>query len=155
MTKLIETPYDDDVRELARDFGLSLDQTRDRFILSSLQMGEAGPLICFLLNGYVPGLEVRQHIALMITDEEALPEALRETVRYRLEIKPRGGKPGPKRGGFWKQLRNRKHSKRVKDLMERLGPGSYLAAIKQVSDETGLSEQTIRHAYDQGRKSRK
>ncbi len=45
MTKLIETPYDDDVRELARDFGLSLDQARDRFILSSLQMGEAGPLI--------------------------------------------------------------------------------------------------------------
>lgn len=46
MTKLIETPYDDDVRELARDFGLSLDQARDRFILSSLQMGEAGLRLC-------------------------------------------------------------------------------------------------------------
>jgi hypothetical protein len=155
MNKLIETPYDDDVRELARDFGLSLDQTRDRFILSALQMGDAGPLICFLLEEYVPGLEVRQHIALMMTNEEALPEALRQTVRYRFEIKPRSGKPGPKRGHFWKQLRDRNHRKRVKELMEKLGPGSYLAAIKQVAGETGLSEQTIRHAYDQARKSRK
>jgi hypothetical protein len=155
MTKLIETPYDDDVRELAQEFGLSLDQTRDRFILAALRMGEAGPLICFLLRGYVPGLPVRHHIALIMADEEGLPEGLRNTLNYHFDIKSRSGRRGPQRGKFETNLRRRKHGKLVKALMEKFGPGSYLAAIKQVAGESGLSEQTIRDAYDQGKRSSK
>lgn len=60
----LETPYDDHVRELAHEFGLSLNQARDRFILLGLQMGDAGPLACFLLTGYVPRLAIRQHLCI-------------------------------------------------------------------------------------------
>lgn len=150
MTKLIETPYDGEVREFAREFGLSLDRARDRFIWVALQMGEAAPLVCFLLRGYVPGLPVRHHIALMMTHEEGLPEGLRKTLNYRFEIKSRNGRRGPKRSNFYIALRKPKHRKLVEGLMEKLGKGSYLTAIKQVADKSRFSEQTIRDAYDQG-----
>jgi hypothetical protein len=32
--------------------------------------------------------------------------------------------------------------------MKQHGPGSYLAAIKDVAKKTGLSERTVRDAYD-------
>jgi len=137
------TPYDDDVRELAHDFGLSLNRARDRFIWAALQMGDAGPLICFLLTGYVPGLAVRQQLALMMA-----PEGAPGSTPFRFEIKSRNGKRGPKRSNFPIGLRDRRLAKRVTDLIAKIGPGSYEAAIKQIADETGLGVQTVRDAYD-------
>jgi hypothetical protein len=152
---MIETPYDDDVRELARDFGLSLDRARDRFIWMGLQMGDPWPLVCFLLRGYVPGLAVRRHLALMMTPEEALAQTRFATdqLRYRFEIKSRTGKRGPKRSNLQIALRNRRLAKRVVDLIAKLGPGSYEAAIKQVADETRRGVQTVRDAYDHGKET--
>ena len=149
--ELKETPYDEDVREFARDFGLSLNQTRDRFIWAGLQMGDVGPLVCFLLRGYVPGLTVRHILAFMMTSEEALAQTTikKELLRFRFEIKSRTGKHGPKRSHFEINLRNRRTAKRVKDLMAKIGPGSYEAAIKQIADETGLGVQTVRDSYDE------
>jgi hypothetical protein len=151
MKLLGDTPYDEDVRDLAREKCLSLDRARDRFIWVALQMGEVGPLVCFLLRGYVPGLAVRQHVALMLVDSTSASD----NVHYRLVVKSRGGKHGPRRSNFLIALRQRKYRKRVRELMEEFGRGSYLAAIKQVAGESGLSEQTIRDAYDQGKRSRK
>jgi hypothetical protein len=143
------TPYDDDVRELAHDFGLSLNRARDRLIWAGLQMGDAGPLCCFLLTGYVPGLAVRQHLALMMAPEEAIARTTRrDALPFRFEIKSRAGKRGPKRSNFPIGLRDRRLAKRVADLIAKHGPGSYEAAIKQIADETGLGVQTVRDAYD-------
>jgi hypothetical protein len=153
-----ETPYDGQVRELAQEFGLSLNRARDRFIWLGLQMGDAGPLSCFLLRGYVPGSPVRQHLALMMTSEEALAQTRFTTdqLRYRFEIKSRTGKRGPKRSNLQIGLRNRRLAKRVVDLIAEIGPGSYEAAIKQVADETHWGPQTVRDAYDgQGKKTAK
>lgn len=155
---LVETPYDDDVRELAQDLGLSLNRARDRFIWAGLQMGDAGPLSVFLLRGYVPGLAVRHHLALMMQPEEALAQTRFTTdqLRYRFEIKSRTGKRGPKRSNFPIKLRDRRLAKRVVDLFEKLGPGSYEAAIKQIADESRKGVQTIRDAYDpRGKKATK
>jgi hypothetical protein len=149
-----ETPFDDDVREWAQDLGLSLNQARDRFILVALQMGNAQPLSCFLLRGYVPCLAVRQHLALMVTPEEILAQTrVKDQLRYRFEIKSRSGKRGPKRHNLAVALRNRRLAKRVADLIAKLGPGSYLAAIKQIASETRRGEQTVRDAYDHGKKT--
>jgi hypothetical protein len=155
-----ETPYDDDVSDLARVKCVSLDRARDMFIYIALQMGEPGPLICFLLRGYVPGLAIRQHIAMMMLDDEAtqqddFPKEVLRKVLCRFEIKARSGKRGPKRGNFRISVRNYKYRKQVQELIAKLGRGSYLAAITKVAEETGLSEQSIRHAYDQGTRSSK
>jgi hypothetical protein len=153
-----ETPYDDAVRELAQDFGLSLNRARDRFIWVGLQMGDAGPLSCFLLRGYVPGLAVLQVLALMMTREEALAQTTisKDRLRYRFEIKSRSGRRGPKRSNLPIALRNRRLGKRVSNLLETWGPGSYDAAIQQVADETRWGPQTVRDAYDgQGKKTPK
>src|ERR1700753_1196203 len=91
-----ETPYDDEVRDIAREFSLSLNRARDRLIWAALQMGHTGPLVCFLLRGYVPGLAVRQHIAVMMPRQEGLPESIKEVVHYRFDINPRSGKRGPR-----------------------------------------------------------
>lgn len=144
----IDTPHDDDVREFQQELGLSLDQTRDRFIVAALQMGEVGPLVCFLAMGYVPGLAVRQHVALMMLPNEGVPPTRRQPLKYRFEIKSRSGKRGPRRGNFFKDLRNRKYANRVKELMEKRGPGTYDAAISEIALDTGFSKPTIRKAYD-------
>jgi hypothetical protein len=149
--ELIETPYDDDVRELAHDFGLSLNHARDRFIWVGLQMRDVGPLICFLLMGYVPGLTLRQNLALMMEPEEALAQTSirKELLRFRFEIKSRTGKRGPKRSNLEVGLRDRRIAKRVRNLMAKIGSGSYEAAIRQIADETNLGVQTVRDAYDE------
>jgi hypothetical protein len=143
-----ETPYDDQVRELAQEFGLSLNRARDRFIWVALQMGDAWPLSVFLLKGYVPGLAVRRHLALMMTPKEALAQTRFTTdqLTYRFEIKSRTGKRGPKRSKFPIALRNRRLAKRVADFIAKQGPGSYEAAIQTVADETHWGVQTIRDA---------
>jgi hypothetical protein len=82
----------------------------------------------------------------MMVPDKGLPADCKPL--YRFDIKARSGKRGPKRGNFHISLRDYNHWKRVEQLMAKLGPGSYLAAIKQVADEAGLSEQSIRHAYD-------
>lgn len=51
-----DNPYDDDVRSFSQEFGLSLDDARDRFIWVALQSGDTGPLICFLIEGPKPPL---------------------------------------------------------------------------------------------------
>jgi hypothetical protein len=155
---LIETPYDNDVRELAQDLGLSLNRARDRFIWVGLQMGDAGPLSVFLLRGYVPGLAVRHHLALMMTPEEALAQTTigKDRLPFRFEIKSRTGKRGPKRSNFQKGLRDRRLAERVANQIAKHGPGSYAAAIQQIAGETGKGVQTIRDAYDpRGKKATK
>jgi hypothetical protein len=136
------------VREFQQELGLSLDRTRDRFIWAALLMGEVGPLVCFLAMGYVPGLAVRQHVALMMLPNEGVPPTRRQPLEYRFEIKSRSGKRGPRRGSFFKWLRDRKCAERVKELMKGYGPGSYDAAVRQIALDTGLSKPTIRNAYD-------
>ena len=151
----IETPYDDDVRDLAQENGLSLNQARDFFIWIALQRGDVDPLIGFLGEGDLPGLVIRQLIALMMLPDEGLSEELRKEVaqcNYRFEIKSRSGK---RRGSFRTELRNVKYAKRVAELINKHGRGSYDAAIKKVATETGVSDQTIRKAYDWARKSSK
>jgi hypothetical protein len=146
---LKETPYDDDVRELARENGLSLNRARDGFIWAGLQMGDVGPLVCFLLSGYMPGLALRHHLASMIAAKQSLPESVRRKLCFRFEIRSCTGKRGPRRSNFAIGLRNRQLAKRVKDLMAEFGAGSYEAAIKQVADETGWGKQTVRDSYDE------
>ncbi len=97
MTDIKETPYDDVVEEFMREEGWSLDQARDCVIWAGVQMGDTGPLICFLLRGYVPGLRVRQRLAMMLVDEQALPAKFKKDWRIRFEIKARDGKRGPRR----------------------------------------------------------
>jgi hypothetical protein len=112
-------------------------------------MGDASPLACFLLVGYVPGLAVRQYLALMMAPEEAIARTTRSgALPFRLEVRSRAGKRGPKRSNFPIGLRDRRLAKRVADLIAKHGPGSYEAAIKQIADETGLGVQTVRDAYD-------
>jgi hypothetical protein len=152
---MTETPYDDDVTELAREQGLSLNKARDKFIWIALQMGNIGPLVCFLLVGYVPGLALRHHLAMMLATEQDLPQVAKRELRFRLEIKPRSVKRGPRQSSFEIALRNRKHAQRVAALIAKLGPGSYLSAIKTVAGKTGLSEKTIRNAYDHHRRQGK
>src|SRR5262245_53419956 len=158
MTELEDTPYDGDVKEWAREKGWTLDKARDQLIWAGLQMGDVGPLVCFLIQGHVPTLYLRQHIGLMLGPDQALSERLRKDVPFLLEIKSRTGKRGPKRRSFEVALRNRRIAKSVEKLMAQIGPGSYDAAIKQVAAETQRGEQTVRDAYDQhrhGTKSRK
>jgi len=144
----LETPYDEEISDWALEKGLSLDQARDRFIFAALEMGDVAPLCCFLLRGYVPALAVRQHIGLMLAREQSLADSIRARVHYRLEIKPRLLRRGPRRDKFEVALRNRRLGRRMAKLIEEIGPGSYLSAAKTVSAETGWSEQTVRDAYD-------
>lgn len=148
---IIETPYDDYVRELAHEEGLSLNRARDRFIWVALQLGDVGPLTCFLLRGYVPGLAVRHHLALMMTPEEALAQTTirNELLRFRFEIKSRTRKRGPKRSNLAIGLRDRRLAERVESLKAKHLPGTYEAVIRQIANETGLGVQTVRDAYDQ------
>jgi hypothetical protein len=159
MTKPVgETPYDDHVRELAQEFGLSLNSARDRFILMALHMADARPLSCFLTRGYVPALAVRQYLAVMMTPEEGLAQTTigKKALPYRFEIKSRTGKRGPKGSNLPIALRDRRLAKRVANLIAKHGSGSYDAAIKQVADETHWGAQTVRDAYDgQGKKTAK
>jgi hypothetical protein len=150
------TPYDDNVTELAHELGLSLNTARDRFIWMALQHGDVGPLVCFFVLGYVPALWLRQQLAMMLMPEAGLPETAKKELRFRLEIRARARRRGPRRSKFEIALRDRRLAKHVANLMNKIGPGSYLAAIKQVAEETGWGEQTVRDAYDKrhGKKSR-
>jgi len=100
MKPLGETPYDDDVRDLARVKCVSLDRARDLFIYIALQMGELGPLICFLLRGYVPSLAIRQHIAMMMLGDDAMqdkhfPKEVSRKVCTASRLKPEVASGGP------------------------------------------------------------
>jgi hypothetical protein len=147
-----DTPYDSDIAELADELDLPIDTIRDRFILLALDKGDPGPLCCFLIRGYVPGLAVRQRIGLMIAPEEALKQ-LHKRPPYRFEIK--SPKRGPHNSTFNKMIRDRKLAKYVANLVAMWGPGTYDAAIKTVANHTGFGQQTVRDAYDAGKRSSK
>lgn len=84
----------------------------------------------------------------MVMPEEALARFTTDQLSYRFEIKSRTGKRGPKRSNLPIALRDRRLAKRVANLIAKIGPGSYEAAIKQIADETGWGVQTVRDAYD-------
>jgi len=121
------------VEEWAREKGWTLDEARDRVIWVGLQMGDVGPLVCFLVQGYVPTLHVRQYLGLMFAPDQALSERLRKDLPFRLVVKSRSGKRGPNRSNFVIALRNRRIAKSVETLMGQIGSGSYDAAITHPS----------------------
>jgi len=160
------SPYDDDIENMARERGWSEDEARDRFIWTALHFGDVAPLCYFLLQGLVPAVYVRELLALMLTPELAggptdfreVAERLKfQDVPFRLEIKSRTGRRGPKSNNFNVAWRNWHIAQDVEKLMKEHGPGSYDAAIKQVAAKKRLTERTVRDAYDRGHgsKSRK
>jgi hypothetical protein len=150
-----DTPYDIEVDVFAKLYGLSIDQARDSFIWAGLQYGDEGPLVCFLARGYVPGLELLQNLALMMTPGEALPE-LKQELRFRLVMKARNGTSGPVKSRFNTARRNWQLAFLVRSHMKVHGRGSYDAAIKTVASKRGEKEQTVRDAYDSlARKTRR
>jgi len=140
-------PYEDVANEVAREADIPLSEARDRVITAFLRYGEVGPLVCFLIAGHVPALEVRHSIAVMLAPDHALTEDLMKRCPYRLVAKARSGERRPKIN-LDILLRDRRLAKLVAELLKKFGRGSYDAAIKQVAADTGLGEETIRAAYD-------
>ena len=153
----MDTPYDDDVEAIAKDKGLSIDVARDRFIWVALQLGDAGPLRCFLLRGYVPPLRLRKWLGMMMLPEGAisLVPKIKQELRFRFDIKSRDRKRGPVKRKFKIARRNDQLATAVRSIIEMHGRGSYDAAIKTVASETGCSEQTVRDAYDKTRRGKR
>jgi hypothetical protein len=147
------TPYDDEIDAIAKDKGLSIDEARDGYIMMALRCGDANPIACFLLSGYEPGLWLRRCLGAMLAPEKALSDS--KLLQFRFDIKSRNGKRGPVKSKFKKARRNDRLATAVRLLMDRYGPGSYDAAIKTVASETGLSEQTVRDAYDETRRGKR
>jgi hypothetical protein len=142
------TPYDFDVEALAKQNAWSIDKARDGFIYLGLQYGDVGPLFCFLVGGHVPGLELRQTLAVMLSPEAVWPDVHKQKLRFRLIMKARNGKRGPVKSKFNNFLRNGKLALLVRSYMKVHGRGTYDAAIKTVASKCGEKEQTVRDAYD-------
>jgi hypothetical protein len=141
--KLGETPWDDIVAELEGELSLSIDEARDRVIWSYLKVGDTGPLICFLLRGYVPAFWVRHGIARMMLPDDVLSESPKLPIRLVAVARRRGPKTN-----IDKALRDRQLAKRVSDYITQHGKGSYDAAITDVAKDMNMGEQTVRNAYD-------
>jgi hypothetical protein len=147
------TPYDDEIEAIAKDKGLSIDEARDGYIWMALRCGDANPIACFLLSGYVPGLGLRRCLGAMLAPEKALSGS--KLLQFRFDIKSRNGKRGPVKSKFKIARRNDQLAAAVRSLIEMYGPGSYDAAIKIVASASGLSEQTVRDAYDKTRQGKR
>src|SRR5262249_14173518 len=152
----MESPYDDRIEHMAGENGWGLEEARNRFIWTALHYGDVDPLCYFLLRGLGPAVYVRRFLALMLIPglagafKEVAEELKFQDVQFRLEVKSRTGKRGPKRNNFDVAHRNWRIGRDVEKRMKEIGRGSYASAIKDVAAKTGRSEQTVRDAYDRG-----
>jgi hypothetical protein len=69
-------PWDDQVARLMNREGLPRDKARDQVILEYLKRGDANALAALLIDGHVPGPNLRFVLALMLLDNEAAEAAL-------------------------------------------------------------------------------
>jgi hypothetical protein len=94
-------PWNDQVAHLMSREGMPRDKARDKVIMESLKRGDGEALAALLIDGHVPGPNVRFVLALMLLENAAAEAAIARQhldpgpwwLPHRLVFKARPGKP--------------------------------------------------------------
>jgi hypothetical protein len=117
----------------------------DLVILRYLRYGDTRPLAWWLHEGHSPNAQTLDYIAHMLQPSSSAPI---ERFPFELIAKSRSPKPGRPKKVPEKNLRDWLIYKNVCGFMERIGPGSYEAAIAEISSFEGLERSTVKRAYE-------
>jgi hypothetical protein len=123
--------------------GCSPENARDLVILDWLRKGDTRPLADLLRTGIVPSSLVLSYLASMLHPADGTEDAVSYMLVPKRRREGRGANDNPEI-----EIRDQLIADNIERLMREIGPGGYDAAVKQLSTLIGLSEKTIRNAYD-------